>query len=179
MLCKEVAYLASLGLLRKRLTERMTHDEWVLLGAKVSFFASVAVCLVIVLLGYYVVIYENPPVIWDNDPFPTTQEVYAPGELVYVSVEGNRRTNRPFELSYQLTGENTGVDTLPSQLRGGLPKGPIPMTKIALTRLPVDAPPDTYTICAKATYDYRLFTRVVPWCTQPFKIELPAPNRAG
>lgn len=111
----------------------------------------------------------NPALAFANNPMPTSQQIYAPGDSVYMTQSLCRWTDTPSKVSVTIYGERAIIN-LPERSIPGR-KGCRTNNNILAAQLPDYLPTGEYYVRAVVTIQVNpLAARQSEWYTVPFQV---------
>ena len=109
---------------------------------------------------------DNPPVEFNNLPFPTDKGEYHPGESIILTLDYCRYTNAPYTRNVRFV--DGLVFSVPEQRRGGASVG-CRVVDVISEIIPTSLPPGTYYLSGKNIYHVNTFAdRIVEWTSETF-----------
>jgi len=124
--------------------------------------------IIIIVFTYLHAFEANPPIVFNNIPFPVNKETYKAGDLIIATVDYCKYT----DVGY--TKYSSFVDgimfAIPEEHKGGSPPGCRTVNTVS-TAIPENLPPGVYYLQGRSEYRVNfLATRIVDWSTEKFEV---------
>lgn len=135
---------------------------------RILFGLLILAIFVVIAITYMIAFHHNPPVVFNNIPFPVDKEQYKVGETIIVTVDYCRYTSASY-IRY-ISFIDSLVFYLPESISGGGPMG-CRILNVQSATIPEALPPGTYYLRGKNEYHVNvLAVRVVEWTSKSFEV---------
>lgn len=126
------------------------------------------IALALALMLYYGLLYDNPPAVFNNVPFPVEPQIVRAGDMLTVTSDLCRYTDVPVTI-YRTWANDLSYLQSP-EVFGGAPAGC--GVNHFLVMVPAELPPGEYHIHYRFVYEVSplSFPRVVEAHTEPFEV---------